>query len=649
VERIDSIILGNGSDTLYDSDQGVYIDGLGDNDTIYALGGDDLVNGNGNNDYIDGGAGDDYLLGSSGDDELYGGAQDDYLQGHYGSDVVHGGDGDDLLHEGFIEDGSDAAWQSVADGGDGNDTLSFYGLWNGNTSPLGITFSLASEDPQRITMGPHRDFGVVTAINVENLVGTNAQDYLTGNDSANAIDASFGNDQIFGEDGDDFLIGNLGVDYIDGGAGIDTAGYDRYDWEADIVVRMLSPGTNKGNATGDTLVSIENLSGSQFGDVLGGDNNANTLWGKEGSDLLQGEGGDDILVGGDGVDTLAGGAGTDTADYSASAIAVIVQLALGLGAGGDAEGDSYGSIEAVIGSAFNDSLSGRDYVTDTLNGGDGDDLLTGRYGADVLNGGDGRDTLSYVNSLTGVEVRLFNGVAAGGEANGDTFSSIENIVGSSRTDTLAGDAIANQIWAGDGNDGVSGREGNDALRGELGNDVLQGGAGEDYLIGGAGADSLGGGADDDLVDYSASDAGVTINLATGAGTGGHAQDDYLASIEDVIGSAFNDIIIGKANAWDNVFDGGGGNDTITGGLGNDRFVFRMGDGSDTVTDFTAGGSADHVRLAGWGASFDTFAEVIAAADQVGADTVIDFGNGQTLTLQNVTLGNLTSADFLFGA
>jgi Ca2+-binding RTX toxin-like protein len=143
---------------------------------------------------------------------------------------------------------------------------------------------------------------------------------------------------------------------------------------------------------------------------------------------------------------------------------------------------------------------------------------------------------------------------------------------------------------------------------------------------------------------------VTVNLATGAGTGGDAQGDVFVSIENVIGSAFNDVIIAKANVWNNVFDGRGGDDTLTGGLGDDAFVFRLGEGSDAITDFSplAASNNDVIQLVGFGAAFDTFAEVMAAASQNGADVVIDFGSGQTLTLQNLTLAALASADFIFG-
>lgn len=79
-------------------------------------------------------------------------------------------------------------------------------------------------------------------------------------------------------------------------------------------------------------------------------------------------------------------------------------------------------------------------------------------------------------------------------------------------------------------------------------------------------------------------------------------------------------------------------------------MFRAGQGADTITDFSplAASNNDVVQLVGFGTSFDSFVEIIAVATQVGADTVLDFGGGQTLTLQSVTLGSLTAGDFMFG-
>jgi Ca2+-binding RTX toxin-like protein len=127
---------------------------------------------------------------------------------------------------------------------------------------------------------------------------------------------------------------------------------------------------------------------------------------------------------------------------------------------------------------------------DSLDGGAGNDTLIGGAGADKLAGGDGIDTADYSASPTAVTVNLTTGVGTGGDAQGDSLTTIENLTGSKFDDVLTGDAGANK------------------LDGGAGNDVLTGGAGADVLIGGDGIDR---------VDYSASGAGVTVNLAKGTG------------------------------------------------------------------------------------------------------------------------------------
>ncbi|MEZ5920034.1 MAG: hypothetical protein R3C60_01655 [Parvularculaceae bacterium] len=92
------------------------------------------------------------------------------------------------------------------------------------------------------------------------------------------------------------------------------------------------------------------------------------------------------------------------------------------------------------------------------------------------------------------------------------------------------------------------------------------------------------------------------------------------------------------------------NDRLTGGSGNDTFTFNVGSQGDTIGDFTAGAATDDViGLVGFGTAFDSFAEVIAAASDDGfGNTVIDFGGGQTIAIENVAVVQLDSADFIFG-
>ncbi|MFO1081915.1 MAG: hypothetical protein U1E23_14955 [Reyranellaceae bacterium] len=111
------------------------------------------------------------------------------------------------------------------------------------------------------------------------------------------------------------------------------------------------------------------------------------------------------------------------------------------------------------------------------------------------------------------------------------------------------------------------------LDGGAGNDMLIGGVNDDILIGGKGADVLIGGLGTDTADYSKSDAGVTVDLTTGRGSGGDAQGDTLFSIENIAGSSHDDVLKGDK-----------GNNAMTGGDGADVFV--MTTGKDVITDFT---------------------------------------------------------------
>ena len=145
---------------------------------------------------------------------------------------------------------------------------------------------------------------------IENAKGGSGNDVITGNDAANVLWGNAGKDILIGGNGNDNLIGGAGADRLDGGSGSDLANYSGAT--AAVVADLLTPGANKGEAAGDTYVSIERLYGSKFNDSLRGDNLVNTLYGAAGHDVLYGRGGNDTLQGGDGNDTLEGNAGADS-------------------------------------------------------------------------------------------------------------------------------------------------------------------------------------------------------------------------------------------------------------------------------------------------------------------------------------------------
>ena len=274
----------------------------------------------------------------------------------------------------------------------------------------------------------------------------------------------------------------------------DTHGFDTLDYSTDDTNQRidLNPEgvsdvfTNASLGTiiiaRDTL--IERYVAGSGDDNVTGNIADNVLEGRDGDDTLLGGEGNDTLIGGPGADALGGDAGSDTASYAGSA-AVTVNLSDGTASGGDAEGDTFTSIENLTGSNHDD----------TLIGDSSDNVLEGAGGADTLDGGAGVDTASWAASDLAVSVDLSTGTKSGGHAAGDTLSSIENLLGSRYSDVLTGDAGPNR---------------------------LDGGAGNDRLEGRAGADTLVGGTGLDTTSYAASAGAVTVNLETGAASGGDA-------------------------------------------------------------------------------------------------------------------------------
>jgi Ca2+-binding RTX toxin-like protein len=149
----------------------------------------------------------------------------------------------------------------------------------------------------------------------------------------------------------------------------------------------------------DSYKNIEGVIGTGFNDSLNGSSSADTLIGKDGSDTLNGNNGNDILRGGSGNDTIDGGAGTDLLDLSDGTSGITFTLtqsasfttvnlsSAGLGT------DSYRNIEGVIGTGFNDSLTGSS----------GNDVLAGGEGADTLTGGSGSDTFVFNTAPNAVD------------------------------------------------------------------------------------------------------------------------------------------------------------------------------------------------------------------------------------------------------
>lgn len=220
---------------------------------------------------------------------LYGGKGDDILQGSMANDVMYGGVGNDTFYTGKGQD--------AIDGGDGVDTVLY------EQAQSGVIAQLLNTDLSKLL-----DVGGDYLFNIENLTGSRFDDFLIGNNQNNVIRGGMGDDVIIGGAGDDMLLGGDGNDLLYGGDGIDTVVYEGSD-QGGVTVQLQEldgslflPLQNVGEAQGDQLFGIENLTGSRYDDLLIGNSQDN---------ILSGGDGDDILCGAGGVDTLMGGGGDD--------------------------------------------------------------------------------------------------------------------------------------------------------------------------------------------------------------------------------------------------------------------------------------------------------------------------------------------------
>lgn len=341
-------------------------------------------------------------------------------------------------------------------------------------------------------------------------------------------------------------------------------------------------------------------------------------------------------------------------------------------------GDSGVTLASVSLTAVTDDFLVGNSLANTLNGGRGNDYLRGGGGGDRLIGGEGSDTAVYVGAASGVTVSLANATVNTGDARGDVFTSIENVMGTGFDDSIFGDANVNFLEGLNGNDLISGGAGADILHGGNGNDVLvgdasevvrdtlveemKGGDGGDSLIAGQRAERMDGGDHltdlVDVVDYNFSTTGVTVNLLTGRGANGFAAGDTYTGIEAVIGSRFADTITG--DDLDNVLIGSGGNDTLRGNGGNDTFIFdiRPRFGSIEGTTFGAIANIGNVTIEDLDPRngetdpfFDTVffqsnledGESFINVSQVGNDTVLT----SELFVGSITLRNVDADNFFF--
>jgi Ca2+-binding RTX toxin-like protein len=553
-----------------------------------------VLDGREGDDVLIGGALGDTLTGGDGLDQLFGGDGADTLNGEAG-DQLNGDNGDDTL----VFTGSAAVAGSSISGGAGIDTARLTGTsttidlaaGTGTVGSTAVSFSglenvivegtgggvrtvLGNSDANNFSVGTLATGSVSFGGRGGNdtLTGSAQGDTLTGGDDNDILIGLAGADQLSGDAGDDTLRGGTGSDTLSGGTGTDTVDYST---AAGGVTASLTTGlaTSDGDGGADNFASIENLTGSAFGDSLIGNGANNVLVGGAGNDGLAGAGGDDVLRGGAGVDVLDGGTGVDTVDYSTAAAGVRAQLNTNASTNdGDGGTDTFVGIEHLIGSAFNDTLFG-DGTGNILRGGAGYDVLLGLGGNDILWGGAGASNELYGG--LGDDLYVLEGndtvIEVAGQGN-DTIDVRINAY-------VIAVNVENVIFGGTGNF---------AGTGNAQANIITGGAGNDNLRGLGGVDQLNGGAGTDTADYTLAAAGVVarldINQATRDGDGGV---DIFTGIENLTGSNFNDVLLGDAG--NNRLDGGigtdallgfGGDDFLTGGSGGGNNELQGGTGND---------------------------------------------------------------------
>lgn len=380
------------------------------------------------------------------------------MRGEAGNDTLDGGPGEDWLRGG---PGNDAMV-----GGDGFDRADY------RDSAAGIEVDLAA--------------GVAT-------------DGMGGNDTLLSIERVIGtdfDDILIGDAGDNSFTGEQGDDVINGGDGRDYVWYGR---ATDAVSVELATGQVSGGEGNDTLVSIEMVGGSNFGDTLlgnGVDNWFDPDW--EDNDTTP-----NYTQGG--TDTIDGRGGQDGVWYGNAVSGIIANLATGTATDGNGNIDTLTNIEMVFGSDHDDTLigDGADNVfwdgagDDTVEGAGGDDrFILGQQGSDTIDGGSGSDTLVQTletfdpgdpNFVYELDLPNSYSGAADNPTLSDTITNVENLELSGDIDTeFTGNAADNRVLTDAGDDVISTGGGADTLDGRGGDDIYEGGSGRDTFIIGPG-------------------------------------------------------------------------------------------------------------------------------------------------------------------
>ncbi|ESQ74097.1 calcium-binding protein [Asticcacaulis sp. AC402] len=526
--------------------------------------------------------------GEGGNDSLWGRDYNDYFQGGAGTDDLAGYGGDDTLLAGsgvdFLEGGDG---QDYLDGGTGSDTM--VGGGGDDTYVVDANGDIVNDlnggGTDTVMTGLTWTLGTY----IENLTLTgSANSRGTGNDLGNILTGNDGNNTLTGGLGDDsYFIQNTGDNVVEANGG-----------GTDVIYSQVSY-----NLTGrfvETLVLTESAT-----DAIG-NSYANALFGNTVGNLLDGGGGADTLGGAAGDDTYMVNVASDVVIESADEGTDIVYASVSYVLSADIERLILtGTAANGTGNASNNAITGND----------GNNVLDGDSGVDTLVGGLGNDTYHVDDSLDIVT-----------EASG---AGTDTVI-SSASYNLTGRVVENLTLTGVDDLTAIGNGVGNKLTGNTGNNLLDGGSGADTLTGGLGDDTYYVQATGDkVVEAGGQGADIIYASVSYTLTGRFVETLALTGSANInaTGNSLANTLIGNAGA--NTLNGLGGNDILTGGLGADIFLFQLGSRTDTVTDFSADeNDTINVNAYTGGVAND------GLITQVGADTVINLGGGNVITVNN---------------
>jgi len=616
---------GEGDDTLFGSM--ATMSGGNGNDQMYGSGllmgeaGDDVLAGSGATTLL-GGTGSDTINASyNGGDLIDAGDDDDLIRGQdWGNTTIIGGTGDDTLEM------SDASSTYVMfNDGDGY-VLVQYGSYR--TSVSGVEH--ISFDDTAFTLS-HDTLGDMLqgTEDGDTLTGGGYGDWIEGKDGADSLDGAGGGDSVVGGAGNDSLSGAAGADTLVGGVGDDVldGGADNDFIDDNLGDNIIHAGD--GN---DVVYGAGTVYGGAGADMLSGETYNYESFPMPTPDALYGEDGDDVLVGGPawprelGPNTLDGGIGNDRIYGNNGGADYIV------GGDGDDYADSRNGGDTLLGGEGNDTLIAsygwfNDADRSSLNGGDGNDVLTGNG---TLDGGDGDDWFSsegtsLVMGGLGDDTASFSGnsdaftlVRSGDEVHviregysptsATVFTGVEHLqfsdvtvdlaaaglgeirIGTTGNDTLSGSAYSDYIDGGEGDDTVDAGDGDDAVYGGFGADSLSGGGGDDRIGDSSGENTVDGGDGNDVIEASGELQGGTGDDLITLSPGYEPAPNGSAH-----GGDGNDTLNGGDGLWLTTLDGDAGNDSIYGSgtlIGGDGDDYLGGSWYSGAADLLLGGAGN---------------------------------------------------------